>query len=137
MVSPKSLKLLAAEQFWNQNPIEGQRYVKGPQGFINEYNFFKQLEPNLLRERNKRVAQNQARRNEAARRIQQAWRHTKPTLTPANMRKILIMEILYRSKPNWKAVINGFSQRVQNKFRRRNLTPKEVNAVWGRASRML
>ena len=112
VVSPKSLRMLSAEQFWNQNPIKGQRYIKGPNGkFINEYNLYTLMLPNLLREQNTRASQTYARHNEAARRIQQAWRHTKPTLTPNAMRKMYILQMLFRTSPAFRNIVHAHTNR--------------------------
>jgi len=124
-VSPKSLKLLTAEMFWNKTPIKGQRYIKLPSGmFLNEYNFYKNMKNNLNKERNKRTAQTKARQNEAARRIQQAWRHTARTHTPQNMQSMYIMQVLYRTHPGFKQMMNNVN--MGQRLRTFNLTPSEV-----------
>lgn len=127
-VSPKSLRMLSAEAFWPQNPLPAQRYIRTSVGFANEHALFKQMEKSLKNEQNKRNAQLRARRNEAARRIQRAWRHTHPSLTPTNMERMMIMNILYRTKPRFKQAIND----VMNWKNLRDFTmPKSlVNDAW-------
>ena len=127
-VSPKSLKTLTAEMFWNKTPIRGQRYIKLPSGmFLNEHNFYTTMKNNLNKERNKRAAQTKARQNEAARRIQQAWRHTKQTHTPQCMQSMYIMQVLYRTHPGFKQLMNNVN--MGQRLRTFNLTPSEVTSL--------
>ena len=135
-VSPKSLRLRTAEQFWHgQTPVRGQRYIKTPAGFLNEYNFFTHMLPTLQREANTLKAQNMARKNEAARRIQRAWRHTKPSLTPANFQKIYIMQMLYRTKPAFRLAVNDAN--LANNLRNFRLTKSQMNHPWWYAKTFL
>ena len=123
-VSPKSLRLLTAERFWNRTPIKGQRYVKTSNSMLNEHNLYTNMKKNLNTERNKRAAQSRARHNEAARRIQQAWRHTKRTYTPHNMQAMYVMHMLYRTSPAFKLLINNTN--LNQRLRTFSLTPQEV-----------
>jgi len=135
-VSPKSLRLLTAEKFWHgYTPVPGQRYIKTPAGFLNEYNFFKQIYPSLQREANKLKAQATARKNEAARRIQQAWRHTHPSATPANFQKMHVMQMLYRTKPAFRLAVNDVN--LANNLRNFRLNRTQIHSVWGFARSFL
>jgi len=126
-VSPKSLRMLTTERFWNRSPIKGQRYLKTTGGMVNEHNLYMNMKKNLNTERNKRAAQTRARQNEAARRIQQAWRHTKRTHTPQNMQTMYVMQMISRTHPGFRQLLRNINW--NQRLRTFNLTPQEIANV--------